>query len=71
MTHVLNRGSLRRRSSVGLIGRLIRWDAHYRSRQRLADLSDNMLDDIGLSKDQAGRNANSDWPAANWMKQPW
>ena len=65
-----SRTALPRRSDT-LLGRLMSWDAAYRSRQRLADLPDSRLDDIGLSAAQAGRTSTQDWPAQSWMKQTW
>lgn len=70
MDHVLATSS---RSAVGRpspLRRLLRAIAMGRSRHRLADLDDHRLRDIGLSREQASREAEKgNWNApSHWFR---
>ena len=71
MFAVLKRRVALSHRSDSLLSRLMCWDAAYRSRRSLADLSDSRLADIGVSPAEAGRTVTDAWPAQNWMKQSW
>lgn len=55
MDHALSRPAVRR---PGPLARLRVQMAHARHRRRLRDLSDHILDDIGISRDEAEREAS-------------
>ncbi|WP_347310404.1 DUF1127 domain-containing protein [Defluviimonas sp. SAOS-178_SWC] len=67
MEHALPRRHL---SRPGLLARLRHRMAHIRHRRRLRDLSDHILDDIGISRDAAEREASRPvWDVPNTWRR--
>jgi len=70
MDHAIIHVQGSRRGGLGLLGRLVASTAFGRSRRRLGELDDHMLNDIGLTRSQARREAErSAWNApAHWLR---
>jgi len=59
-----------RYGGLSLLARLTEWAALRRQRARLADLPDHLLDDIGVSREEALREASGRaWSApTHWVR---
>ena len=51
---------------------LVNLDRAYRHRVSLQEVTDTLLEDVGLTREQLdGEAKKSAWDAPNWMRQSW
>lgn len=69
-THAIFRSSLPARRRLSVLGYLVNLMALYRQRKQLSELSDHLLDDIGLCRKSAQKEAERPiWDAPDhWMR---